>query len=66
MNNQTAIDQFEKIETIRKSIHEAILFALENENWVLYSELTEIQTQNDKIWGKELDNAYPKREKVGA
>ena len=59
MNNQNAIDIFNKIDAIRKPIFEAQKAAVDAENWGLYLELEEIYKLQAKIWQRELDNAYP-------
>lgn len=66
MDNQTAIDKFNKINDIRVAIFEATMTAIDNEDFDLAAELGELDKSNNKIWWRELENAYPTNSKVGA
>ena len=64
--NTNAMDTFTKIDNIKNAIFEAKMFALENHDLELYRELDELSNSNDVIWWREMENAYPTTEKVGA
>lgn len=58
MDNQNAMNLFNKIDNIRKAIHEAQMEAFDQGRWDVAVEIDRMRTKNNAIWEQEIDNAY--------